>query len=608
MPRPARLKLQPADPFDLIRWLARSQSDPRKAVAELVQNSIDARAGRVVVERRRLRGAPALSIVDDGEGILPELERGEALRYVATHIGHSRKLSLSPKERYERAVAGKYGVGLLGFWSIGRRMEVRSRVAGSALHVLELVEDEAAVSLSAHAAPLDAPATYTEIVVRELHEAAVRVLTGRRLADFLAAELRGPVLETGVAIEVHDRLARGVAQKRFDVVPRRFEGERLRVDAEVPIAGHPPLRVELYHDRAAPRPAIQVSCAGTLVAEDIAALASLGLDEAPWVGSGLSGVIDFAGFNVPPGSRRGVAPDAAAVAFVSALERLEPQVQAELMRLEEDRRGIADRQLFQELKKALRGLRDRLPHFDLPSSLGGDGDGSAAEGRAGRTAGDDDDDAPEPPVEPELFPPGPLAAVEIVPSVARVAAGRERRVRAVAVDASGRELREELTFAWLVEGPGLSLRGDGPRPAIAAAGEARVGTTGRLRLLASGGGVIRSAEAQVVVEDASETRRDGGYDLPEPDLVDDPAGRWRSRYDGRIWQVNAAHGDYVALRGDSRGRLRYLVALFAKELAARACPVPGAEELLETVLAVIAHAERNLSERQHRGGSPRGAV
>ena len=39
--------LKPADPFDLIRWLARSQSDPRKAVAELVQNSIDAGARQI---------------------------------------------------------------------------------------------------------------------------------------------------------------------------------------------------------------------------------------------------------------------------------------------------------------------------------------------------------------------------------------------------------------------------------------------------------------------------------------------------------------------------------------------------------------------------------
>src|SRR5690349_4902508 len=74
----SRFKLQPADPFDLIRWLARSQSDARKAVAELVQNSIDARAKTIRIERRRLRNAPALVIWDDGEGVLPALGREEA--------------------------------------------------------------------------------------------------------------------------------------------------------------------------------------------------------------------------------------------------------------------------------------------------------------------------------------------------------------------------------------------------------------------------------------------------------------------------------------------------------------------------------------------------
>jgi anti-sigma regulatory factor (Ser/Thr protein kinase) len=76
---PARsLLLRSADAFDLIRWLARSQSDPRKAVAELVQNSIDAHALRVTIERRRLRGGPALVVRDDGEGVLPQLGREDA--------------------------------------------------------------------------------------------------------------------------------------------------------------------------------------------------------------------------------------------------------------------------------------------------------------------------------------------------------------------------------------------------------------------------------------------------------------------------------------------------------------------------------------------------
>ncbi len=40
-------RLRAADPFELIRWLARSQHDPRKALAELVQNSLDAGATHI---------------------------------------------------------------------------------------------------------------------------------------------------------------------------------------------------------------------------------------------------------------------------------------------------------------------------------------------------------------------------------------------------------------------------------------------------------------------------------------------------------------------------------------------------------------------------------
>src|ERR1700733_10563077 len=109
-------RASPADPFELVRWLARSQSDPRKAVAELVQNSLDAGARRVTILRKRIKGELCLVVRDDGEGVLPEMSREEALRYVATHVGHSRKLGLDPAERAQRVVAGKYGVGLLGFW------------------------------------------------------------------------------------------------------------------------------------------------------------------------------------------------------------------------------------------------------------------------------------------------------------------------------------------------------------------------------------------------------------------------------------------------------------------------------------------------------------
>ncbi|MEP6860840.1 MAG: ATP-binding protein [Deltaproteobacteria bacterium] len=200
----SRFKLQPADPFDLIRWLARSQSDARKAVAELVQNSIDARAKTIRIERRRLRNAPALVIWDDGEGLLPALEREEALRYLGTHVGHSHKLGLSPAERHSRVIAGQYGVGLLGFWAIGSKLELRSRVAGSGVHVLTLVEDRQTAELETVPYELAARDTFTELVVFDVHDAALRQLAGRRLADYLAAELRGPILASGAVVEIHD--------------------------------------------------------------------------------------------------------------------------------------------------------------------------------------------------------------------------------------------------------------------------------------------------------------------------------------------------------------------------------------------------------------------
>ena len=337
------LTLRPADPFDLIRWLARSQSDPRKAVAELVQNSIDAQARHVLIERRRLRGGPAIVVRDDGEGVLPGLGREDALRFIATNIGSSRKRNLSPEQRRRLVVTGQYGVGLLGFWAIGRRMEIRSRAAGSGLHVLRLIEDEPRVVLDELPVELGAPGTFTEIVITGLHEAASRALSGRRLADYLAAELRGPILASSAEVEIRDAMARGIAQKRFPVVPKPFTGEPLRLPAEVPVDGHPPVRVELYLARGAERPAIQLSCGGTLVADDLGELGALDLAVPPWVNSELSGIIEFSDFTVPPGSRRGVVPNAAAYAFAAAMRALAPLVTEELRRLERERRAVTDR-------------------------------------------------------------------------------------------------------------------------------------------------------------------------------------------------------------------------------------------------------------------------
>src|SRR5207248_1695792 len=95
----------------------------------------------------------------------------------------------------------------------------------------------------------------------------------------------------------------------------------------------------------------------------------------PWNRGELTGLIDFAGFTVPPGTRRGVVPDAAAAAFALALEQLATRVTDELKRFDRERSVAVDLQMLDDLRRALRGFRDRLPHYELPQVDDGSGDG-----------------------------------------------------------------------------------------------------------------------------------------------------------------------------------------------------------------------------------------
>jgi len=590
------VRLKPADPFELIRWLARSQGDPRKAVAELVQNSLDAGARNIALTRRRVHGTATLLVRDDGEGVIPELDREEALHYLATHVGHSRKLGLTPRERAERVIAGQYGVGLLGFWSIGRRLELRSRVGCSHLFALKLIEDDPRAAIVRLPIRFDLPATFTEIVVSEIHSTAQRTLGGRRLADYLGAELRGQLLTREVKLSIHDGVARGPSRKDFLVVPRRFVGEKLNLPPQFEVPGHGLARIELYLAQGAERPAVQVASAGTLVADDIGTLDILGLTGSPWVGRSLTGIVDFPAFSIPPGSRRGVSPDEAAAAFAAQMEGLAAAVEAELQRLDQERAHASDRDLLRDLKRALRGFQRRLPQYEMPPiAQEGKTEGTDAPTSSGELTGADG--APENfagESAAELFPPGALHRVYIKPATIEVPSGGERRVRLIAEDAEGRRIRESLAYDWRVSGGGFFLRGEGAWPAVCVEPLTRVGTLGNLSVEVSSDGLRHSATAEIRVTEPREDEAGSALGIPEPRLVSDSGGLWRSRLSGGGWEVNEAHEDYVALRSDPRGRLRYFLALLAKELVHRSYAQPGSEGLLEKMVEILAHAERNL--------------
>ncbi len=614
-------KLRVHDPFELIRWLALSQPDPRKALAELVQNSLDAGARRIRVTRLRRNRVPMLSIWDDGEGVIPELERPEALRYIATHVGHSRKRTLTPQQRLELMTQGQYGIGLLGFWSLGETLEMRTAIPGQRAFHLLLHRDRPDFVIEPLRGRLPLDERWTEVVVHGLHREVVPALLGRRAAGYLASELRGQLLERDVRLVVEDRMARGTAQKVAAVRPPRFLGERLGGLERLEVPGYPPIRLEIYlagtgdgagggADGGEPEP-LAVYAAGTLVAESFGDLAPLGLDRPPWTDRRLTGLVEFPALRVAPGSRRGVVPDEAAGAFAEALGRAEPTLSELLSAYEQRRAEELDRALIKNLQRAFRDFWKQRPRYTMLPVEGrrDEESGPAGAGEAARaeTAGVEDAAADaavepaagdEPPLVAKLFPPGPLAEVLLTPSPLRVECGGQRHARARAVDADGRDLEEVVTYRWRLAGPvgRLKVRADPSRVLLTAAERPGEGSLG---VLALAGGREALAEVAVeVVEELPSSRSDEG--IPEPELVDLPGAGWRSRIaDGR-WQVNAGHREYRAIADQPALKLRYLAMLFAKEVVLRSCQDPRLEIPLEQLVEVAAYADRKLATGRGR--------
>src|ERR1041384_7812866 len=73
-PGQARGRLRIGDDWNAITIIALSQSNPLKAIAELVENSIDAKARAVTITRGRHGAEQYLSIRDDGGGVPRDAE------------------------------------------------------------------------------------------------------------------------------------------------------------------------------------------------------------------------------------------------------------------------------------------------------------------------------------------------------------------------------------------------------------------------------------------------------------------------------------------------------------------------------------------------------
>src|SRR6202045_1803992 len=343
-------KLRIGDDWNAIRIIALSQSNPLKAIAEFVENSIDAHAKTITITRGRERGAHYLAIKDDGDGVPRDPDGLPDFKYVATHICDSVKRRLKA-EGGGGGLQGEFGIGLLSFWTVGDTLTMTS--TGADQRAYQMVMNKGNPRYIVKPRRVLFAERGTELKIRPLLE-GIRGLSGEKIQWYLASELRDRIRNTQVRVTVIDKLAR----KQHQVEPRQFEGRLLH---QLPTVRSPfgEAYAELYLTEPAENCRIALTRGGTRVIEDMGTLP--GLERSPWKSRYIQGLVDVPYLILTPGTRSGIVHDEHYAAFVDALAPLEEHLNGLIdaqRRAEEEQ---ANRESLRAIQRAFREAMLVLP-------------------------------------------------------------------------------------------------------------------------------------------------------------------------------------------------------------------------------------------------------
>ena len=593
--RRGRLKI--GDDWNAITIIALSQSSPLKAIAELVENSIDAKARSITITRGREQGQHFLAIRDDGEGLPRDAEGRPDFRYVATHICDSVKRRL--KADGAAGLQGEFGIGLLSFWTIGHELVMTS--AGADRRPYQMVMRKGDPGYSVAPRRMLFGDGGTEVRIAPLLE-GVRTLSGEKIQWYLAAELRDRIRQTGVRISVVDRLAR----KQYAVEPRQYEGRLLhQLPALRTALGD--VYVELYLNEPAEANRVALCRRGTRVIDDLALLDDL--SRPPWSSRLLQGHLDAPFLELTPGTRAGVIHDSAYATFCQALAPLEQKLTEliDAQRRAEDEK--ASREQLRTIQRAFREALLALPAeeydwFDIGArrqqpAPGGPDDHDALMASSGLEDSVSEAPAPEPNGQRQFFEfPGPLFGVAITPASSMVHVGATKELRALPRDRVRRRVEHDLQFEWeIVAGLGTLTGVHDQTVSLLAPDEpglTRVKVTVRQRDVACAAEALVTVTNELLAQINPATTPARG--LPGYTFESAPGESWRSKFDIKrhVIVVNNGHRDFVYASRTKALKLRYLVRLYAKELVLRNFAGLPADHLLERMVELSLRTEEHL--------------
>lgn len=588
--------LRIGDDWNAITIIATSQTNPLKAVAEFVENSIDAGAAHVSIIRGREDQQHYLKIVDDGAGIPCSAEGQPDFKYVATHICDSLKRGL--KEQGIQGIQGEFGIGLLSFWTVGHKLTMVS--AGKDGKTYQMVMEKGrpgyTISPRGHLIPFKG----AQLVIAPLLE-GMRSLNGEKIHRYLASELRDRIKSSGVKIKVMDRTS------RFEcaVEPRKFSGQLLHNIPQVGTA-YGDIYFELYLNEKNADNHAGLFRSGTRVLANICALDEFNIS--PWTSGYFEGIIDASFLHLTPGTRDGIIRDEKYAAFCRAITVIQERLTIIAMEQEKAENERISKKILHSVQKAIKEAVLALPPedydwFDIHKTAGKHAqltENEAADVPAGEGRKDACQMPPAGAGQKEFFEfAGPLFSARIHPASALVEIGAKRTLRAIAYDRSRRQIDENIGVEWMItEGKGSLAKLNGEIIVFQAPPEPGLG---RLKARVRQGNIICEAEAVLTVVEALIKPAAAGGDsfakgLPGYTLESAPGKDWRSGYDKErnIIVINSGHRDFLYAGAEKMRKLRYICRLFAKELILLNFVGSPPGELLERLVELSLHTEENL--------------
>lgn len=586
-------RLRIGDNWNAITIIALSQSNPLKAIAEFVENSIDAGAGNISIIRGKEKGDHYIKIVDDGEGIRQDENGIPNFKYVATHICDSIKKQL--KKDGSTGMQGEFGIGLLSFWTVGEKLSLVSSGLDGRTYQMQMVKGEPGYTINQKR--ILVPVKGTELSISPLLP-GVRHISGEKIQRYLASELRDRIRRSKIRIRITDRTAR----KEMLVEPRVFAGRLLH---RLPSLSSPlgEIYTELYINESSSENLVGLYRSGTRVLNSIADLDRFRSE--PWTSGWLEGIIDVPFLSLTPGTRSGIIHDnyfAEFSSLITPLEKRLSEIISEQRKAEEER---ASRKVLKSVQNALKEAilslpRDEYDWFDIhlggrakpgcnpeehmpvlsENNVGAMGASSGEEGKAQK----------------EFFEfAGPLYSARMSPASAVVPVGTTRNFRAIPRDQRRRLVEEDLNFNWKIEEGAGTLENPSSEIATFRASEEPGLTT--LSVTVRQGETVCTAEGLITVTDTIMPKHDESSvsrkGMPGYTFRRAPGELWRSQYDEKqnVIIINNGHRDFVYASKNRTRKLRYICRLFSKELVYRNFPGLPSDQLLERMIELSLYTE-----------------